>query len=181
MSEIRIASRYAKSLIELAQEQKSLDKVMNDMKMFEDICHTNRDFVGMLKSPLINKGHKLAILNKIFKGKVDKATLAIFELITRKSREQYLPEIAIAFRHQYNEFNDIVESTITTVVPLSADLKKEFEALLKKITKSTKILMTEKIDPSLIGGFVLKVGDKQIDDSVHSKLNALRLQFASRV
>lgn len=177
MSELRIASRYAKSLLELAQEQKSVSKVAKDIEMFESICESNRDFVVMLKNPIINHTHKLAILQKLFKGKVEKLTLSLFEILTRKSREKYLPEIARAFREQYNVMQGIVEASVTTVAPLSAALKKELNTILKKLTGDSKVDLKEVIDPEIIGGFILKIGDKQIDDSVSSRLQAIKLQF----
>ncbi len=177
MSEFRIASRYAKSLLELAQEKKALNKVLKDIETFDNLCETNRDFVLMLKNPIVNHWHKLTIIKKIFEGKVEKMTLSLFEIITRKNREMYLPETAKAFLKQYNEISGIVESTVTTVAPLSAALKKEVTALLDQLTGKKKVQLTEVVNPDLIGGFVLKIGDKQIDESVSSKLRELKLQF----
>ncbi|MFY0626535.1 MAG: ATP synthase F1 subunit delta [Reichenbachiella sp.] len=177
MSEFRIASRYAKSLLELSQEKKSLAKVKKDMEMLNSVSESNRDFVLMLKNPIVQSGDKLAILTKLFKGKVDKITMSLFEIITRKHREMYLPEMANAFLHLYNETNGIVESTVTTVAPLTAALRKDISEVLDKITNSKKVELNEIVDPELIGGFVLKIGDKQIDESVSSKLRELKLQF----
>ena len=177
MSELRIASRYAKSLLELAEEKKSLAKVAKDIELFDSICESNRDFVVMLRNPIINHGQKLAILQKLFKGKVNALTLSMFEIVTRKGREQYLPEMAKAFKHQYNVMQGIVEATVTTVAPMTAAIKKELSDVLKKLTKDSKVVLTEVVDPEIIGGFVLKIGDKQIDDSVSSRLRAVKLQF----
>lgn len=177
MSESRIAARYAKSLLELSKEKKALEKVVKDIEMFAGICESNRDFVLMLRNPIIHHGHKLAVLKKIFTKKVNNITISFFEIITRKNREQYLPEMAKAFLHQYNVEKGIVESTVITASPLSAALKKEVNAVLKKITGDKKVELTEVVDEELIGGFVLKVGDKQIDDSVSSRLREIKLQL----
>ncbi|MEO9966173.1 MAG: ATP synthase F1 subunit delta [Reichenbachiella sp.] len=179
MSEFRIASRYAKSLLELANEKKSLDKVLSDMQMFSDMCDTNHDLVLMLKNPIISHYKKLSILKEIFKGKVNDLTMSIFEILAKKNREMYLPEVAKAFKSQYHVFKGIVESTITTVHPLSAAVRKDINAIVKKLTNS-EVELTEKTDPNLIGGFVLKIGDRQIDDSVSGKLKELRLQFVDK-
>jgi len=177
MSEFRIASRYAKSLLELAQEKKVLNKVLKDMETFDSLCTSNSEFVLMLKNPVISHWHKWVIIKKIFDKKVEKVTLSLFEVITRKNREMYLPETAKAFIQQYNEVSGIVESTVTTVTPLSAAIRKDVHALLDKLTNGKKIQLTEVVDAQLIGGFVLKIGDKQINESVSSKLMELRLQF----
>ncbi|SMD35449.1 F-type H+-transporting ATPase subunit delta [Reichenbachiella faecimaris] len=179
MSEFRIASRYAKSLLELAEEKKCLDEVVADMEQFAAVCKDNHDLVLMLKNPIIGHYKKLAILKEIFKGKVNDLTMAIFEILAKKNREMYLPEVAAAFKAQYYTFKGIVESTVTTVHPISDAVRKEISAIVKKITNS-EVVLTEKTNPDLIGGFVLKIGDKQIDDSVSGKLKELRLQFVDK-
>lgn len=177
MSELRIASRYAKSLLELAVEKKAIAKVVKDMELFSSICESNRDFVIMLRNPVINHGQKLKILQSVFTDKVNSMTMSILEIITRKGREQYLPEIASAFKQQYNKMKGIVEASVTTVVPLSATLKKEVNKVLKGLSDGGDVELTEIVDPDIIGGFVLKIGDKQIDDSVSGRLRELKLQF----
>lgn len=179
MSIHRIASRYAKSLLGLSIEKGSLEEVTKDIQGFDELCKTNREFVLMLKNPLIVSGKKLSILKKIFDGKVNELTLAIFVIITKKGREDYLPEIAQAFIDQYYDHKGIIESIVTSVEPLSASLKKEITALVEKISKK-EVVLTEKIDSNLIGGFVLKIGDRQIDESISSKLSALRLKFGGK-
>ena len=179
MSEARIASRYAKSLIELAVERKCLDKVVIDMQSFEDICQSNHELVLMLKNPIISHFKKLDILKQIFAGKINDLTMSIFEILTKKNREMYLPEVAVAFKKQYYVLKGIVESSITTVTPMTAAMRKDVNAIIKKITKSD-VELTEHIDAKLIGGFILRIGDKQIDDSVSSKLRDLRLQFSDK-
>lgn len=179
MSEFRIASRYAKSLLELAEEKKCLDKVVKDMEQFTAVCKSNHDLVLMLKNPIIGHYKKLTILQEIFKGKVNDLTMSIFEILAKKNREMYLPEVAEAFQSQYHAFKGIVESTITTVHPISDAIRKEISAIVKKITNSD-VVLTEKTNPDLIGGFILKIGDKQIDDSVSGKLKELRLQFVDK-
>lgn len=179
MSEFRIASRYAKSLLELAVEKKCLDEVNADMYTFAEVCESNKDLVLLLKSPVIAHYKKLSILKEIFKGKVSDLTMAIFDILAKKNREMYLPEVAAAFKSQYHTFKGIVESTITTVHPISEDVRKEISAIVKKITNK-EVVLTEKTNPELIGGFILNIGDKQIDDSVNGKLKELRLQFVDQ-
>ncbi|MEQ8925997.1 MAG: ATP synthase F1 subunit delta [Fulvivirga sp.] len=177
MSDIRVASRYAKSLLELAAEQKVLDAVHKDMVSFVKVCEETRDFYLMLKNPVIKHDKKRAILNKVF-GKANKLTLAIFDIITRKNRESILLEIAKQFDVQYNVHMSIERASVTTAVPLDKELKKQLEDLVNKISKLDKVDLIEKIDEEIIGGFILKVGDRQIDDSLRTKLKALDLKFS---
>ncbi|MGL1888252.1 MAG: ATP synthase F1 subunit delta [Reichenbachiella sp.] len=176
MSVFRIASRYAKSLLDLSVEKNALDEVVKNMQNFHSICVENNDFVLMLKNPVINSGKKQTILKAAFEGKVTELTMAFIDIVVRKKREKFLPEIAEIFIQQYHAYMGIVESTVTTVLPLTAAMKKEVIDIVEKIT-SKKVDLTEKIDKSLIGGFVLRIGDKQIDDSISSKLRELRLEL----
>lgn len=176
MSEYRIASRYAKSLLDLAVEKGQLEEVNKDMIMFSELVEENRELLLMLKSPIITHDKKLAILNTLFEGKVNDLTLSIFQILTKKHREGYLALIAEEFHHQYNASKGIEEATVTTTFPLDAAMRTEFENVVKSISNK-EVELTEVVDESLIGGFILKIGDRQIDDSVNSKLKALRVEF----
>lgn len=178
MSEFRVASRYAKSLLELADEKGVLEEVHNDMQSFANLCKENREFVLMLKNPIIKHDKKRTILEKVFKGKVNDLTMAIFDIITRKNREAVLPGIAREFHHQYNVKKGIEVASVTTAVTLDEGLKSELIDLVKKISGKEKVELKEIVDKDIIGGYVLKVGDRQIDDSIKSKLKALELKFS---
>lgn len=177
MSEFRIASRYAKSLLELAGEQGKLEEVNKDMLLFSEVISENRDFQLFLKNPVVAHDKKLTVLNQVFTGKVNDLTLAIFRILVKKQREAYLPAIAKEFHHQYNAATGVEEATVTTTFPIDADLRNEFKEVVKKIS-GKEVELTEKIDENLIGGFILKVGDRQIDDSINSRLKALKLKFS---
>lgn len=178
MSEFRAASRYAKSLLELADEKGVLEDVHKDMLEFSELCRENREFVLMLKNPVIKHDKKRAILEQIFKGKVNDLTMAIFDIITRKNREAILPMIAREFHNQYNLLKKVEVAKVTTAVPLSAELRTQIEDMVKKISSWDKVELTEVVDKDIIGGYVLKIGDRQIDDSLRSKLKALELKFS---
>jgi len=176
MSEYRIASRYAKSLLSLADEEGALESVHTDMQMFAELVKENRDFELLLKSPIIMSTKKLAILNLVFKGKVNDLTLKIFDILTKKRREAFLPAIAREFHHQYNFRKGVEEATVTTTFTLDDELREEFKAVITKVS-GKDVELTEKVDEALIGGFVIKIGDRQIDDSISARLRALRLKF----
>ena len=140
MSTFRIASRYAQSILELAEERKCLDEVQSDMQLALKLCKTHREFLLLLKNPIISHYKKLTILKEIFKGKVSDLTLSGFELITRKRREMYLPEIAQAFINNYHALKGIVEASVTTVKPLNEDTRQSMKEIVKNITHSKVIL-----------------------------------------
>ena len=177
MSDYRVASRYAKSLLSLADEKGVLEKVHDDMQLFSKTAEENKEFTRILKNPVINHEKKLNILKAIFSGKVHPLTFSIFEIITRKNREAILPSIAKAFHQQYNIFKNIEEAKVITTFPLTEELRKEFELIVWKYT-GKKVDLKEEVDESLIGGYILNIGDRQIDESLNSKLKDLKLQFS---
>lgn len=176
MSEQRVAVRYAKSLLELAIEKGFLEEVHADMQLFLSIVKQNHALELMLKNPIINIDKKRTILHKIFEKKVQPVTITFFDIILRKSRERYLPAIAASFDNMYNQHKGIEKALITTSFPLNDELRKEFEKKVANIT-GKKVLLTEQVDPSIIGGYVLKIGDRQLDESVLGKLKALSYEF----
>ena len=178
MVDSRAASRYIKSLLDLAVEQKALEQVHNDMLMFSKIVDSNRDFTLMLRNPIIKHDTKRAILRKIFQGKVHNLTMAIVDILTRKNREPLLPAIASGFHRAYNQYKEIGEATVTTAVPLDANLRKEFEKLVKSFSHKKNVELEEEVDLEMIGGFVLNVGDRQIDASIRNKVKSLRVKFS---
>lgn len=178
MADLRAASRYVKSLLGLAIEQKALEDVHNDMVFFSKVVNENKGFALMLRNPVIPHDKKSEILSKIFKGKVHSLTMSFFEIITRKNREPLLPSIAKEFHNAYNEYKGISKATITSATPLDAKLRSEFETLVKKYSDLKQVELIEKVDPEMIGGFVLNIGDRQIDASVKNKIKALKVKFS---
>ena len=178
MAGTRVASRYVKSLLSLAVEQNALEAVHNDMKLFADTCNKSRELVNMLNSPIIKHDKKKAILEKLFQGKVHALTMAIIDIITRKNREPLLPAIASEFHNAYNEFKGIGTASVTAAVPLDAALRAEIEAIVKKLSNKKQIELSEQVDNDLIGGFILNVGDQQVDASIKNKLKSLKVKFS---
>jgi len=178
MADTRAASRYVKSLLGLAVEKNVLEQVHQDMLLFSKVCEENRLFVLMLNNPVIKHNKKREILRKIFEGKVNAMTLAIFDIITHKNREPLLPAIADEFHDAYNAVKGIGKAFVITATPIDAKLRAEFERIVNTIQAENKVELIEKVDPSMIGGFVLNIGDRQIDASIKNKLNALKVAFS---
>lgn len=176
MGAARIAFRYAKPLLELAEEKKVLEDVKSDLQNFSDLCQSNRDLVLTLKSPIIPHLKKAQILQLVFKGKVNNLTSSFFEIVTKKNREDLLPDIAHQFLTLYNEKLGFQEATVTTTLELDEGARQSFKKLVTDISGKKPILQ-EHVDPDLIGGYVLSLGDRQIDDSVSGKLKDLKLKF----
>jgi F-type H+-transporting ATPase subunit delta len=176
MEGTRVASRYAKSFIDLTLEQGVLEKAYADMKFIAELSKTNHEFVTFLKSPIINTDKKQSVLKSIFSGKLDKVTDAYIQLIAAKKREMFLPEIADEFINQYNEKKKILKAVVTTASGIDDATRKQVLNLVKGASES-EVVLEEKIDKDIIGGFIIRVGDKQIDASIARKLMNLKRGF----
>jgi F-type H+-transporting ATPase subunit delta len=177
MSESVVAYRYAKALIDLANEQGVVKEVNEDMSFFEQICKENDNFVAVMANPIVRHDKKLNILKKIFENNVNKVTFTIFGVLTKKNREKLIYPIAKEFQKLYNLQTGIEVISVTSAVELTSDQKEQFKKIVAEVTKRD-IILNENIDESLIGGYVLRVGDTQIDTSVKKKLNELKLALA---
>lgn len=177
MSLTRISNRYAKSLLDLASDQNTLDKVVQDINMLQQALK-NRDFYLFIKSPIVNTSKKQQIFNSLFKGKVTDVTMAFLDIVVRKGRENYLPEIAAEFMEKYKTLKGITTVLLTTAVPVSAKQIEEIESKLRSSNLvATHVEFEQKVDPSLIGGFVVQIGDQLIDSSVARKLKLFKKDF----
>lgn len=178
MSAYRIASRYSKSLLDLATQQGKLEAVLDDMKSLKAATESNPDFLNMLKSPIIPADKKQSVMKAIFSGKVQDLTENFYKVVIDKKREMFLPEIADAFHSLYNEKNKIASATLTTAVPATGEIMTEVNRVIKTHTQAEQVELKTLVDPALIGGFVLRFEDKLYDASIASKLAKMKKEFS---
>ena len=182
MSELTVGSRYAKSLIDLAIEQNSLEQVKSDMDLFVQTLKGSHELQTVLSNPIISHDKKIHILDALFEAKVSKATIGFFKIMINKSRGEVLFYTAQEFINQYNAKKNIVKAKIVSAVGLSEANKKTVNEIVKaEVGSNCDVILETKVDPALIGGFILTVGDKQIDSSVASSLKKLKNEFAHEV
>jgi len=172
MKSTKVATRYAKALLELAIEQKNVDSVLGDMQFLLQVSNEARDFELLVASPLVKADKKMQIFKLIFE-QFEALSMSFIELITKNRRESYLPAIAEAFEAQVKEYKGIVPMTLVSAAPLDEATKNAIVAKVQSGVKGT-LEITEVIDEDLIGGFVVKMGDVQIDASVSSQFNNLK-------
>ncbi|MDB5006461.1 MAG: synthase subunit delta [Mucilaginibacter sp.] len=180
MSELTVASRYAKSLIDLAQEQNLVEVIKNDMDLFHHTLRVNPELKAVLANPIVSHIKKLNILEDVFGAKVNKLSILFFKLMINKSRGEVLYTTAEAFVDMYDAKEHIVRAKVVSATELSEANKQTMIADIQAATGGT-IKLDAKVDPSLIGGFVLTVGDRQVDTSIASDLKKLKKEFAQRV
>jgi F-type H+-transporting ATPase subunit delta len=173
----RLAARYAKSLIDLSVEKGQLEEVYTDMQWLQAVCKSNRDFTGLLSSPVITGDKKIKILEAVAGGKLSKLTTLFNTLLIHKGRESNLPEIAAAFITQYKEYKNIHTIKLTTASLASDDIKSAIIEQVKKTGGFDNVELEAKVDKNIIGGFVLQIGDKLIDASIAYDLKIIAKQF----
>lgn len=172
MKSSKSATRYAQALLDLSVEQGNLDAVAADMKFMADICAENRELELLLQSPIVKADKKMAVLNAIF-DQFDKVTKSFVELIVKNGREGFLSQIAASFEGLLKAYKGIVPVKLVSAKPLDAGVKKTILGNLEKFVKGT-LEVTEEVDSDLIGGFIVRMGDHQIDASVASQLGQLK-------
>jgi len=172
-----VATRYAKSLLDLAIEKGKLEDVYKDMLLVKQVADQNHDFVVMLDSPVIKTDKKQSILHEIFKGKISDMTMSFLDILTNKRREMYIDDVAVSFVEQYKTSKKILTAVITSAAGIDDATRKKVMELVKQ-TAQGEVELIEKVDKKLIGGFVLRIGDRQVDASISRKLNDLRKNFS---
>jgi F-type H+-transporting ATPase subunit delta len=177
----RLAARYAKSLIDLAVEKGQLEVIYKDMQYLQSICKSSREFVNVLRSPVIKPEKKASIIEAVTKNNVSVITTVFNKLLVTKGRESDLPEIITSFIDQYNKIKGIHKVRLTTAVPVSEELKK---AIVDKAIKEARLANVEletNVNEKLIGGFVLEFNNNLVDASILSDLKELKKQFTGNV
>lgn len=179
MSVSTIATRYAKSLIDLANDRGELEAVFSDVKGLKEAIK-NRDFYLLLKSPIVKTDKKLSIFKAIFSKNANPLTMGFVELMTKKGRENILPEITDEFMKQYKSIKNISSVKIKTATPMSASILDSIKSKLESSDATRMhVEIDSEVDERLIGGFILEIEDRLYDASVAHKLEGLRKEFTS--
>jgi F-type H+-transporting ATPase subunit delta len=177
MRDIKVASRYAKSLLKIAIEENSLADIHNDMVLVNDVCINNKELRLLFHSPIIKSDKKTAIMNEIFGGKISKISNSFIAIIISKKRESLIGDIASSFIETYKTHKNIKTAQVTSAIPLSKDQKDKVIAILKSSNNTESVDLEEIVDPAIIGGMIVRVGDKQVDESIKRKLTNLEMEF----
>jgi F-type H+-transporting ATPase subunit delta len=173
----RLASRYAKSLVDISLEQGQLEQVYADMLFLQSIIKNNRDFLNLLRSPVVKGDTKNKIMDAVTAGNISTLTASFNKLLVNKGRESDLPEIITAFIKQYKDYKNIHVVKLTTAAPVGSEIKDAIVAQLKKTSNMQNIELESSVDEKLIGGFTLQAGDKLVDASIAYDLKQIAKQF----
>ncbi|MFC2137863.1 ATP synthase F1 subunit delta [Bacteroidota bacterium] len=168
MNESKIAVRYSKALFEYADEMNKLDIIKKDIDFIQSVCKVN-EFDELLNNPIIQPSQKRKIIHSVIKQNISKDTFKFIDLITKNRREKYLPNISRRFIADYYINKNIKPAVLTTSIKIEEELREKIISIIKSVYK-TDVIVEDRIEPSIIGGFVLTVEDQQYDASVASKL-----------
>jgi F-type H+-transporting ATPase subunit delta len=172
-----IAVPYAKALFDFALERNALDSIHKDMQALTSLCKSNRDFLLMLKSPILKTEKKQKILKAVFRDSISEITQGFLKIITAKRRESLLPDMALAFVDLYKDYNGILTTYVKTAVPLTEEIRKKIlEVMNSQATGNVDLV--EEVKEELIGGFVLQWKDMQYDASILNQVNKMRKGMA---
>lgn len=165
--------RYARALLLLAEENGILEKSYEDLKLADAVLNGHKELSISLKSPVVRVGKKQNLIRRLFDGRIDPLILKFMLIIVRKQRGNILGGIASAYGDVYKKHLGIETVRIITAQPLDESLRERAMAAAKKLTPYT-IEFDESIDPDIIGGFILILGDKRYDASVRNRLNQVK-------
>lgn len=175
MAESRAAIRYAKAVLSLATEHKVAEVVNADMKQIADAIANNSDLNIMLQNPVVRSSDKKAVLTAVF-GSANAATMNLVETLITNKRLALLGDVANKYNQLYDALRDTQVAKVTTAAPITKDLEAKVLAKIKELTGKAAELENI-IDESVLGGFILRVGDLQYDASIANKLNKLKREF----
>lgn len=176
MSTSRIASRYSRSLIDMANTGGKLDAVKSDMEAVAAICAESKDLRNLLRNPIVSAENKKAVLAKVFSG-TDKISQDFIAYLTDKRRESELANVASQFIAAYNEMKGIASATVVSATALSDESMAQMRSYVGGLLGKTDIELNNEVDASIIGGVIIKHEDKLMDRSVSKELREIRKQL----
>ena len=178
MNESKISVRYAKAYFSSAKEKGLLEIVKKDVDLLLSLMQTQPRFKELLASPVVKVKEKSMILDSIFKDQLHEITVNFLHLLLRNNREIYLFEMCLNFLGLYGRLTGIKSAILTTAVPLDdAQLRLINQIIIDRF--GTKAEVTTKLDERLLGGFILKVEDLQLDASVSTQLSKMRRELVN--
>tara|TARA_R100001369_G_scaffold62284_1_gene89281 strand:+ start:2413 stop:2949 length:537 start_codon:yes stop_codon:yes gene_type:complete len=172
----RAAIRYAKAVLQKAEENNTQNVMFGDMQSVKATLDGSKELQNMLQSPVIKAEDKKEALLKIFSGKSD-LTKNLIQVLVINQRLNLLGGVAESYINLYNEAQGVKVAEVTTAVPLTSELKETVLVKVKELTGSTSVTINNIIDTTIIGGFILRVGDLQYNASIANKLNRIKREF----
>ncbi len=177
MSSTRAAIRYAKAILDIANDKGVAQAVNNDMTTIASTINGNKELSTFIQNPTTKVEVKESALQEIF-ADTNSVTKSLFRLLFENKRFEILDAIALEYNKLFDDMNGVEIAKVTTAIAMDASL--EAKVLAKIATFSNKKITIENtVDPSLIGGFILRIGDKQYNASVANRLQVLKRELSN--
>lgn len=176
MSELKIASRYAKALFLKAQEGGVLDAIVQDMQELMELASNSREFTVFLESPLYKIATKKEAVSKMMEKQHD-LSRGVYALMIEKNREAFIPAMSQSFIAMYNEANKIVQVEVNSAVELSKNTIKDIEKYVKSVTDSKSVDIKTNIKKEVVGGLTIEFGGKIFDSTVLTQINKIKKEL----
>lgn len=176
MEESAITVRYARALFLLAEEKNQVGALKKDTELISEVCKLSDDFTRLLKDPVIKTSEKIRMMKIIFNGKISELGQNFLALATRNKREQYIPSICRNILSLIRQKYNIKAVTITTAKPIGTDMLEKAQRVLEK-ELALHVELTERVNPNILGGMVLRIDDKQYDDSLAARLRKMKQEL----
>ena len=168
-----VSKTYGDALFEIAVEENRTDSLMEEISMVQAVLNENSDFEKILMHPEIPKSKKLQVIEDVFKGKISDALTGFLRIVVTKGRYKDLPDIFAYFIARVKEYKKIGVAEVTSAVLLDEMQKQKIEQKLLETTRYQTMEIEYKVDESLIGGLMIRIGDRVVDSTIKSKLAAL--------
>ena len=172
----RAALRYAKATLNLAKEANNTKEINNDMLLIGSTIDGSKELQDFLNNPISKADAKLQVMHGLFEGKINAITNDMIRLLIRNRRLNLLSFVSKQYTLLFDKSQGVEVAKVTTAIALNDDLKVKILAKIKELT-SKEAVLENSIDASIIGGFILQVGDKQYDASISGKLESLQKNF----
>lgn len=178
MSSTRAAVRYAKAILEIADSKNAASEVSADMALIASTITANSELSSFIQNPLVKTEAKKDVVSEVF-ASVNPVTKSIFQLLLENKRFEILDGIAVEYNRLFDIMNGVEVAKVTTAVPMDAALEAKVSAKIASISSSKKITIENIVDPAIIGGFILKIGDKQYNASIADRLQVLKRELSN--
>lgn len=168
-----VSKTYGEALFDLALEDGTLTTIIEEVNIVKEAIAENPDLLKLLSHPKINKEEKISVIENIFKGRVSDSLVGFLVIIVQKDRYDDLDGIFEYFIAKVREYKNIGVASVTSAVELTEEQKKQVEQKLLQTTKYSQFELSFYVDKNLIGGLVIRIGDRVVDSSIKTKLQML--------
>ena len=172
-----VAERYAEALFQVGEETNSTTKLYDELNEVVEILKSNNDFFNVLKSPLVSKGEKRNLVEKVFVGKLSSNLNNFLKIIIDKDRMSAIEEILKSYKSLLNEKNNVVEGVAITAIAMTTSEIKELEAKLSS-RYNKNVTLENKVDESVLGGVLVRLGNEEIDGTIKTRLAKMKEQLS---